>query len=311
MRQEARQWKDQCLRLEETSRREALDWKEQFLRVEQERRNLAARVDELLAEKLAVSVHLLFGLCTETRIYFQVSNQAAINASLFTPNLKYTEIPDPATSSTATKRASTNPFQSNGYKSAPTSSASDQESPTTAFQNTNRNLHKPKPSKLRRETELDQSMHIIQRAQTLKGSTSKAPRYDGARSQGPISPTRVARQDMRSEPRHQVIRRVTATIDVPVKEEEIDEGEYSQSASASASAQVSSSADVSPTTEIAQTRKANTPYQVPRRRNKRTVVEDDDSYGEDKTDAGNRGNSHESSSEEDDDELMMGAEVSL
>lgn len=52
LRQEATQWKSQCLRLEETSRQEATSWKEQFLRVEQERSKLAQRVDELVAEQL-------------------------------------------------------------------------------------------------------------------------------------------------------------------------------------------------------------------------------------------------------------------
>jgi chromosome segregation ATPase len=51
LRQEARQWKDQCLRLEETSR----DWKEQFIRVEQERQILLSRIDELVTEKLVVA----------------------------------------------------------------------------------------------------------------------------------------------------------------------------------------------------------------------------------------------------------------
>ena len=53
LRQEATQWKNQCLRLEETSRQEAISWKEQFLRVEQERSKLAQRVEELVAERLA------------------------------------------------------------------------------------------------------------------------------------------------------------------------------------------------------------------------------------------------------------------
>ena len=56
LRQEARQWKDQCLRLEETSR----DWKEQFLRVEQERQILLSRIDELVAEKLLVCTPILY-----------------------------------------------------------------------------------------------------------------------------------------------------------------------------------------------------------------------------------------------------------
>ena len=52
LRQEAAQWKDQCLRLEETSRQEATSWKEQFLRADQERSKLAQRVEELVAEQL-------------------------------------------------------------------------------------------------------------------------------------------------------------------------------------------------------------------------------------------------------------------
>ncbi|KAG0701385.1 hypothetical protein DFH29DRAFT_567753 [Suillus ampliporus] len=53
LRYEAEQWKQQCLRLEDTSRQEATSWKEQFLRVEQERYKLAARVDELIEEQLS------------------------------------------------------------------------------------------------------------------------------------------------------------------------------------------------------------------------------------------------------------------
>lgn len=54
LRQEATQWKEQCLRLEETSRLEAVSWKEQFLRVEQERSRLAQRVDDLVSERFSV-----------------------------------------------------------------------------------------------------------------------------------------------------------------------------------------------------------------------------------------------------------------
>ncbi|KAN0087535.1 hypothetical protein V8E55_006156 [Tylopilus felleus] len=55
IREEATQWKNQCLRLEETSRQEAVSWKEQFLRVEQERSKLSRRVEELVAEQLSSS----------------------------------------------------------------------------------------------------------------------------------------------------------------------------------------------------------------------------------------------------------------
>lgn len=53
LRQEATQWKEQCLRLEDNSRVEAVSWKEQFLRVEQERSRLAQRVDVLVSERLS------------------------------------------------------------------------------------------------------------------------------------------------------------------------------------------------------------------------------------------------------------------
>lgn len=69
LRQEATQWKNQCLRLEETSRQEAVSWKEQFLRVEQERAKLAERVEELLAEQLS-SVRLLRSDCMPESEHF-------------------------------------------------------------------------------------------------------------------------------------------------------------------------------------------------------------------------------------------------
>ncbi|KAL4063306.1 hypothetical protein V8B97DRAFT_1992634 [Scleroderma yunnanense] len=58
LRREATQWKEQCLRLEETSRLEAISWKEQFLRVEQERTKLAQRVDELVSGQLSASTRM-------------------------------------------------------------------------------------------------------------------------------------------------------------------------------------------------------------------------------------------------------------
>jgi hypothetical protein len=40
LRQEAQQWKDQCLRLEESLRGEIKSWKDQFLRIDAERTRL-------------------------------------------------------------------------------------------------------------------------------------------------------------------------------------------------------------------------------------------------------------------------------
>ena len=44
LRQEAQQWKDQCLRLEESLRGEIKSWKDQFLRVDAERTRLLDQV---------------------------------------------------------------------------------------------------------------------------------------------------------------------------------------------------------------------------------------------------------------------------
>lgn len=55
LRAETHQWKAQLSRLEETSRQEIADWKEQYLHAEQDRCHLSSRINELVAEQLAVS----------------------------------------------------------------------------------------------------------------------------------------------------------------------------------------------------------------------------------------------------------------
>ncbi|KIJ64628.1 hypothetical protein HYDPIDRAFT_112011 [Hydnomerulius pinastri MD-312] len=75
LRQEATQWKNQCLRLEESSRQEAISWKEQFLRVEQERYKLAQRVDELISDQLSGA-------------------QTHVSATPFTPMVRYSTMGD-------------------------------------------------------------------------------------------------------------------------------------------------------------------------------------------------------------------------
>ncbi|KAI0055584.1 hypothetical protein BV25DRAFT_1921693 [Artomyces pyxidatus] len=82
LRREAQQWKEQCLRLQETSRGEIQDWKEQFLRVDHERARLAARLEQLV-----------------------VSEPTA--HAPYTPKRTLADYGEPSTASTATKRAST------------------------------------------------------------------------------------------------------------------------------------------------------------------------------------------------------------
>ena len=114
---------------------------------------------------------------------------------------------------------------------------------------------------------------------------------------------------MRSEPRQQVIRRVTATFEVPVKEEDVDDEEFEESASASPSIH---SSDVSPIADnIQPALKTKPSHSKPRNQTKRSVLADgDESYVEDEVDDGEEPHRYTSSSEEEDDELMMGAEVS-
>jgi hypothetical protein len=110
---------------------------------------------------------------------------------------------------------------------------------------------------------------------------------------------------MRSEPRQQVIRHVTATFEVPVKEEDVDDEEFEGSVSAASSMQ---SADASPTTKMLDIRKNKSAVHKARQRSKRSTQADDDSYVEDEDE---EIHVHPDSSEDDDDdELMMGAEVS-
>src|SRR5882762_2900976 len=246
----------------------------------------------------------------------QYSGQAA---SFYTPNSKYHEIAEPSTSSTTTKRVSiaSNPFQTNGHKSILPHTPADQESLSQALQKNLRSTQKSKTSRIPQhdaegeQATLSHSVKESTRAQTQKSSATKTLRHlphthDTNRSQQcPASPSSgIARQEMRTTPRQQIIRHVTATIEVPVKQEDIDDDEFEESASASGSV------DVSPTAEILRARETKSSQHQARQRSKRSVqADDDDSYVEDDI-KGGEAHIYASSSEEDDDELMMGAEVS-
>ena len=58
LKEEVQQWRNQLMRLEATTRREIQDWKDQYLRAEDERCHLSSRVDELLAEHMAVCLYI-------------------------------------------------------------------------------------------------------------------------------------------------------------------------------------------------------------------------------------------------------------
>ena len=232
----------------------------------------------------------------------QYSSQNILSQPYFTPTSRYLPITEPSTSNITTNRVSTsNPFQPDGQESYIVSrSSSDPDSPSDLQQQqSSRPSQKSKSSNQRREAEFDQ-MHT--------SSISAAPRVQQASAATTSSqramqrPTYSAR---RSEPHQhsQVIRHVTATIDMPVKQEQMEEDEsYVQPSP--------SSTVMSPTVETARLRKAN--HNQSRRKQKKPAlpVNDDDtgSSGEEYVEDDAHGSS---SQEDDDDELMMGVEVSV
>ncbi|KIK95166.1 hypothetical protein PAXRUDRAFT_402114 [Paxillus rubicundulus Ve08.2h10] len=109
VRQEATQWKNQCLRLEETSRQEAISWKEQFIRVEKERCKLAQRVEEHVAEQLTGA-------------------QSHVSSTPYTPMMGYSAMGDLSASARLLQSLSPSveelpPSKSTSSKSKPSSTA--------------------------------------------------------------------------------------------------------------------------------------------------------------------------------------------
>ncbi|KAJ8595244.1 hypothetical protein M405DRAFT_878313 [Rhizopogon salebrosus TDB-379] len=180
LRHEAEQWKQQCLRLEDTSRQEAMSWKEQFLRVEQERYKLATRVDELIEEQLCYTGH------THT-------SNTPITPMLRHSNAKTTTSHTDLSISTRLRR-----------------------SPHTY----------PHPD------------------DSLSASISKAIKPNSAQQlPTPISENRRATGD---KPKQFLIRRVQATIEVPVKEESVEKTVSGKASSSPASSSGSGSASTVP-----------------------------------------------------------------
>ncbi|OSD07495.1 hypothetical protein PYCCODRAFT_1382298 [Trametes coccinea BRFM310] len=213
LRNEIDQWKNQLTRLEESSRQEIDDWKEQYRRAEHERTRLSVRVDELIAGQLAW-------------------NAAAHAYTPYTPRVAYTEIPEPSTSSFAPKRAST---ASHAQRTGGTPRRTALPPP---------DVEEPPLTIARKQRAAAQSQTSRPDAQPDNGSTPRragspvrqAParrkaqvaaelaRTNGTKSAprtpaGRPSPAHREAQ-AHSEPRQQIIRRVTAIVDVKEEEEE-------------------------------------------------------------------------------------------
>ncbi|KAG1772410.1 hypothetical protein EDD22DRAFT_433371 [Suillus occidentalis] len=188
LRYESEQWKQQCLRLEDTSRQEATSWKEQFLRVEQERHKLAMRVDELVEEQLS-------------------HTHASITP--FTTMLRYPNANTTLNDSSAS--AST------------------------------RHRFPPYISELPDES--------------ISASSSRAPKPISTQQlPTPVSANRRASGD---KSKQYLIRRVQAVIEVPVKEESVEDAMSDEQPSASSSS-ASSSSSVSASTILGPSRPTST-----------------------------------------------------
>ncbi|KAI0087913.1 hypothetical protein BDY19DRAFT_907325 [Irpex rosettiformis] len=187
LRGEVMQWKSQLTRLEETSRRETQDWKEQYMRAEQERSRLSSRIDELVAEQL------------------QNATQQSTRAS--------TWIPEPVEPS---RKPSTARKPHPSIPVVP----SDSEEPVAPPRKI-----KSKPSSTQNVT--DRERTYVEPPST-KETTRDAPAVRPKKRQSAVAPrapptprASVSRTDFHniSPPSPQLIRRVHAIVEVPVKEE--------------------------------------------------------------------------------------------
>ncbi|CDO69992.1 hypothetical protein BN946_scf184973.g2 [Trametes cinnabarina] len=202
LRSEVHQWKTQLTRLEESSRQEIDDWKEQYRRAEHERSRLSARIDELISGQLAWNV-------------------AAHAYTPYTPRVAYTEIPEPSTSSSAPKRAST---ASHAPRTAGTPRKTarpppDPEEPPLLAARKQRTATQAQSS--RRAARADHSSTPRSRGGSPIRLAVESKRTNGnTRTPAARASPAYLEVQARSEPRQRVIRRVTAIVDVKEEEEE-------------------------------------------------------------------------------------------
>ncbi|KAM5538714.1 hypothetical protein V8D89_007743 [Ganoderma adspersum] len=207
LRSEVQTWKTQLTRFEESSRQEIDSWKEQYRRAEHERARLSARIEELIAGQLAWNA------------------AAHVYTAPYTPRIGYAEIPEPSASSSGltTKRASTSHSRrapgtprANGHP--PTLDDEDDVPLTSARRpkaNTTRNASQPER---RSRAAASPSRASTARRRDAVAATD-VPQAGGSRA----TPRTPAGAQTSMPPRSQLIRRVTAVIDV--KEEDDEEGE--------------------------------------------------------------------------------------
>ncbi|KAI0769914.1 hypothetical protein C8Q74DRAFT_1448635 [Fomes fomentarius] len=217
LRAEVQQWKTQLSRLEDSSRQEIEGWKDQHRRAEHERSRLSARIEELVAGQLA----------------WNAAAHAYTATAPFTPRMAYTNIEDPSSSSSVTKRASTSQPRRPGTPRATGSAshADEEDVPAT----TARKSRAPRTSRSAGRTERDRDQESWSRngspirpataRRKNKDAAADAPQANGSRAT-PRTPAasraNVSQAQSQLQPRQHLIRRVTAVVDV--KEEEDTDG---------------------------------------------------------------------------------------
>ncbi|TBU47415.1 hypothetical protein BD309DRAFT_1054696 [Dichomitus squalens] len=220
LRSEVQTWKTQLARLEESSRQEIEGWKEQYRRAEHERARLSARIEELIAGQLAWNA------------------AAHAYTAPYTPRIGYAEVPEPPSSSSAatiTRHASTSHIhraagtpRSNGRAARADADEDEDDRPLTSARKSKG------PNGARQPTQPEPRAHpgtgTPARTSTARRRDNAAasaagiadvPQANASRATPRTPAARSVNGQTGTQPRTQVIRRVTAIVDV--KEEESDE----------------------------------------------------------------------------------------
>ncbi|CCM04121.1 uncharacterized protein FIBRA_06282 [Fibroporia radiculosa] len=217
LRGEALQWKTQLLRLEESSRQEIGDWKEQYLRAEQERCRLSSRIDELVAEQLVWNTH---------------TNAATVLAAPRTPYPEFYDSSASSTLSTSTKQASTT------VSHMPTLAKSGTPRSQDLVEVVVPSSHKSKaimPLYRAHEPSLRSPVATPSRVTKQKVPPRITHAASTPTSRADLGSRGEAQVKVQQQPVQHVVRRVQATISVPVKEED-DSGADDLESDASGSA---------------------------------------------------------------------------
>ena len=311
LRSEVQTWKTQITRLEESSRQEIDSWKEQYRRAEHERARLSARIEELIAGQLAVRPSPRPKRTIRPNVAslpsFQWNAAAHAYTAPYTPRIAYSEIPEPSASSSGltTKRASTShPRRAPGTPRAnghPLTLDDEDDVPLTSARkpkaNTNRNASQ---SERRSRAAASPSRASTARRRDA-AATTDVSQASGSRA----TPRTPAGAQTGMPPRSQLIRRVTAVIDV--KEEDDDEGEGLDDLDSAGSGSMYDPEEHPPVAASSRRRRGSNASA----RSKRTrrdlddeeEVEDQGAYEEEvHSDRG---------SDAEDDELLLGPKVSL